>query len=95
MRTRAVFARIVRRQNERCLRKIELVGDGLHLSARKTARIGNDRERIAAELPVGEDIDRLKLNLHLSPPPAWRSMRLTAPGSSNRNVTGRVTTARA
>jgi hypothetical protein len=29
------------------------------------------------------------------PPRAWRSMRLTAAGSSKRNVTGRVTTARA
>jgi hypothetical protein len=29
------------------------------------------------------------------PPTAWRSMRLTAGGSSKRNVTGSVTTARA
>ena len=32
---------IVGRQNERCLSKIELIGDDLHLSVRKTARIRN------------------------------------------------------
>jgi hypothetical protein len=52
--------RIGRRQHESRLGKIELVGDGLHLSVGKTARIGNDRHRVAAELPIGEDIDRLK-----------------------------------
>ena len=52
--------RIGRRQHESRLGKIELVGDGLHLSVGKTARIGNDRHRVAAELPIGEDIGRLK-----------------------------------
>ena len=52
--------RIGRRQHECRLGKIELVGDGLHLSVGKTARIGNDRHRVAAELPIGEDIDSLK-----------------------------------
>jgi hypothetical protein len=52
--------RIGRRQHESRLGKIELIGDGLHLSVGKTARIGNDRHRVAAELPIGEDIDRLK-----------------------------------
>ena len=36
---------MVRRQYKRCLSKIELVGDGLHLSVRKAARIGNHRPR--------------------------------------------------
>ncbi len=52
--------RIDRRQYESCLGKIELVGDGLHLSVGQTASIRNDRHRVAAELPIGEDIDRLK-----------------------------------
>jgi hypothetical protein len=56
--------RIVGRQNKRCLGKIELIGDGLHLSVRKAARIRNHRHRVAAELPIGEDIDRLKLHFH-------------------------------
>ncbi len=52
--------RIGRRQYESRLGKIELVCDGLHLSVEKTARIRNDGHRVAAELPVGEDIDCLK-----------------------------------
>ena len=44
--------------------KIELICDGLHLSVRKAARIRNHRQRVAAELPIGEDIDRLKLHFH-------------------------------
>jgi hypothetical protein len=52
--------RIGRRQYESRFGKIELVGDGLHLSVGKTARIGNDRQRVAAEPLIGEDIDRLK-----------------------------------
>ena len=58
--------RIVRRQDKRCLGKVELVGDGLHLSVRKAARIRNHRHGVAAELPVGEDIDRLKWRLHFA-----------------------------
>ena len=56
--------RIGRRQNERCFSKIELIGDGLHLGARKISRVGNHRHRIAAELSIGEDIDRLKWHSH-------------------------------
>jgi hypothetical protein len=56
--------RIVRRQYKRCLSKIELVRDGLHLSVRKAARIGNHRRRVAAELPISEDVDCLKCHLH-------------------------------
>jgi hypothetical protein len=55
---------IVRRQDKRCLSKIEFIGDGLHLSVRKVARIGDHRDRVATELPVGEDVDRLKWHLH-------------------------------
>jgi hypothetical protein len=51
---------IVRRQNKRCLSEIELVRDGLHLSVRKAARIGNHRHRVATELPISEDVDCLK-----------------------------------
>ena len=39
--------RIGGEQNERCLGEVELVGDGLHLSARKPACIGNHRHRVA------------------------------------------------
>lgn len=56
----SAVCRIGRRQHESRLGKIELVGDGLHLRVGKTARIGNDRHWVAAELPIGEDIDRLK-----------------------------------
>jgi hypothetical protein len=55
---------IVRRLYKRCLSKIELIGDGLHLSVRKAARIGNHRRRVAAELPISEDVDCLKCHLH-------------------------------
>src|SRR5208283_2792414 len=55
---------IARRQYKRCLSKIELIGDGLHLSVRKAARIGNHRHRVAAELPISEDVDCLKCHLH-------------------------------
>jgi hypothetical protein len=55
---------IVRRQYKRCLSKIELVRDGLHLNVRKAARIENHRHRVAAELPIGEDVDGLKWRLH-------------------------------
>ena len=55
---------IVRRQDKRCLGKIELVGDGLHLSLRKAARIRNHRHRVSAELPISEDIDRVKCCPH-------------------------------
>ena len=55
---------IVRRQDKRCLGQIELIGDRLHLCVRKAARIGNHGQRVAAELPVGEDIDRLELHFH-------------------------------
>ena len=48
--------RIVRRQNKRSLGKIELVGDGLHLGVRKTARIRNHRQGVAAKLAIGEHI---------------------------------------
>ena len=56
--------RIIRRQDKRCLGEIKLIGDRLHLSVRKAARIGNHRQRVAAELPIGEDIDRLELHSH-------------------------------
>ena len=56
--------RIGGEQNERCLGEVKLVGDGLHLSARKPACIGNHGHRVAAELPIGEDIDRLKWHFH-------------------------------
>jgi hypothetical protein len=55
---------IVRRQYKRCLSKIELVCDGLHLSVRKAARIENHRHRVAAELPISEDVNCLKWHLH-------------------------------
>ena len=56
--------RIIRRQDKRCLGKVKLVGDRLHSSVRKAARIGNHRQRVAAELPIGEYINRLELHSH-------------------------------
>ena len=35
-----------------------------HLSVRKVTRIGYHRRRVAAEPPIGEDIDRLELHFH-------------------------------
>ena len=50
---------IVRRQDEGRLAIVHLGGKRLHLRIRQAARIGEDGERIAAELAVGEDVDGL------------------------------------
>ena len=78
--------KIGRRQHESRLGKIELVGDGLHLSVGKTACIGNDRHRVAAELPIGEDIDRLKWHFHKRPWISGRPLHRTCAPSSRPTV---------
>ena len=44
--------------------RLNSFGDGLHLSVRNAAGIRNYRQGIAAEPPVGEDVDRLELHFH-------------------------------
>jgi len=56
--------RVVRRQDERCLCEIELVGYGLHLGFGQATRVRDNSDGIAAELAVGEDVDGLEFNLH-------------------------------
>jgi hypothetical protein len=55
---------ILRRQNECDLRQIELGGDGLHLIGAEAAAVGHDRQRIAAEFSIGEDVNGDEFNLH-------------------------------
>jgi hypothetical protein len=49
-------ARVGRREHERALGEVELVGDPLHLGFRQAARVGQHGERVAAEAPVGEHV---------------------------------------
>ncbi len=51
-----VMRRIPRRQHEGGFGIIELAGDRLHLRGGESAGIENDRERIAAEGAVGENV---------------------------------------
>ncbi len=53
----AGVGRIIRRQHEGRLGEVELAGDGLHFRRREAGRVGDHGERIAAEHPVGEDVD--------------------------------------
>jgi hypothetical protein len=53
-----------RRQHEGRFRQIELGRDPLHLLGRKPVGVDDHGERIAAELPVGEDVDRDEVQLH-------------------------------
>jgi hypothetical protein len=50
-----IIGRIVGWQNERSLAVIHLRRERLHLRVGKPARIGEDRQRIAAKGAVGED----------------------------------------
>ncbi len=46
-----------RRQQKRGLRLVELARDAPHLAVVEPARVGDERERVAAERLVGEDVD--------------------------------------
>jgi hypothetical protein len=51
-----IISRIVGWQDERCLAVVHLRRERLHLPVGKPARIGEDRQRIATEGAVGEDV---------------------------------------
>ena len=55
---------LLRRQHEGRLGKIEFRRDSLHLFRREAARVWHYGKRIAAELPVGEDIDGGEIEFH-------------------------------
>jgi len=56
--------RILRRQHEGRLGEVELGGDRLHLLGRKAPCVGKHGQRVAAEFPVGENIDGLERDFH-------------------------------
>ena len=56
--------RVLRRQHEGRLGEVELGGDRLHLLGREAFGVENDGQRIAAELPVGENVDGLERTFH-------------------------------
>ena len=58
------MCRIAWRQDEGRLGQVEFGGDGLHLAGAKAHGVQNDGQRIAAELPVGEDVDGDELEFH-------------------------------
>jgi hypothetical protein len=60
------MGRILWRKNERRFGKIEFGGNRLHLLRRQPASIGQDGEGIAAEAPIGEDIDGHEIELHVA-----------------------------
>ena len=51
-------ARIARRDDEHGFREIELARDGLHRGIRKCGLIAEHRQRVAAEGPIREDVER-------------------------------------
>ena len=56
--------RVLGRQDEGLLGVVELARDRLHLLVRQAARVEDDGERVAAEGPVGEDVDGDEGDLH-------------------------------
>jgi hypothetical protein len=56
--------RLLRRQHEGGLGDVELGGDRLHVRAGQRPAIRYDRELIAAEFAVGEDVDGDEGDLH-------------------------------
>ena len=56
--------RVLRRQHEGRLGEVELGGDGLHLLRRQALGVGHDGQGIAAEFPVGENVDGLEGAFH-------------------------------
>src|SRR6202020_2011218 len=59
---------IPRRQHERGLGVVELGGNRLHLCGVEALRIQNDRQWVAAEDSLAEDIHRRVASLHLNHP---------------------------
>jgi hypothetical protein len=55
---------LLRRQHEACFRKVELSCDRLHLPLGQCGSVDHNRERVAAELPISEHINRNDLHLH-------------------------------
>src|SRR5581483_358006 len=55
-RSLAPFFLKLSRENKSCFRQVCFARDGLHLLRRKSARVGDDRELIAFEWTIGEDI---------------------------------------
>jgi hypothetical protein len=53
-----------RRQHKGRFRQVELSRDPLHLLGREPIGVDDHGERVAAELPVGEDVDRDEVQLH-------------------------------
>ena len=58
------MGRIGGRQHEGLLGVVELARDRLHLLVREPARVEDHRERVAAEPPVGEDVEGDEGDLH-------------------------------
>ena len=56
--------RVLGRQDEGLLGVVELARDRLHLLVRQAARVEDDGEGVAAESPVGEDVDGDEGDLH-------------------------------
>src|SRR6185369_369721 len=61
------MGRIARRQHEGRFRIIEFPCNRLHCLRRKPAGIGEDRELVAAERPVGEDVESYEIVAHWFP----------------------------
>jgi hypothetical protein len=55
---------ISRRQDKRCLRLIEFTGNPLHHYIVEHLGVGNHREWVAGQRPFGENINKIKLDLH-------------------------------
>ena len=55
---------VLRRQHESRLGEVELGGDRLHLLRGQAFGVGHDGQGIAAEFPVGEDVDGLEGAFH-------------------------------
>ena len=97
-----IVGRIVGGQHEGGLAVVHLRRQGLHLRVGHPARVGEDRERIAAEGAVGEDVDGLvrkarhgqipksqRTRLFL-PPNLAQDLRASLPGRSQPRHSGWV-----
>jgi hypothetical protein len=68
MRTWCGMRGLFRRQHEGGLGEVELGRDGLHLPRRQAAGVDDHSQRIAAELAVGEYVDRDECQSHARVP---------------------------
>ena len=62
--------RVAGGKDESRFREIELGRDGLHLRGRKAVSIEHDRQRIASEPAIGENVSRDEIQLHPPSPNA-------------------------